>query len=61
MTHLKVYWKQLGGHIHCRVFSGKSQHVTHGKNGDLIFDLTEWRDGVALALYRIADVAPEEE
>lgn len=32
---IKVYWKQLGGHIHCRVF-------TTALVGELIFSENEW-------------------
>jgi len=60
MTSLRVYYKILGGHVHCRVFSGKAPDLTHGKNGDLTFSVEEWGgDGVYNALSRIADVREE--
>lgn len=61
MTNLRVYWKQLGGHVHCRVFSGRDALLTHGKNGDLVFDEREWNgpNGVFEKLVRIAQVLPE--
>lgn len=33
-----VYWKQLGSHIHCRVF------VNGAKSGDLVVTEDEWAD-----------------
>lgn len=39
---LKLYWEQLGGHIHCRSFSGVSPANTHALNGQLVFDSREW-------------------
>lgn len=40
--HFKLYWKQLGGHVHVRVFSAADTRLTHGKNGDLCFRPDEW-------------------
>jgi hypothetical protein len=40
--HLRLYYQQLGGHFHCRLFSAPEPHFTHGKNGDLVFDEREW-------------------
>lgn len=42
MTHIRIHYKVLGGHVHCRVFSGPASDLTHGKNGDLVFDEREW-------------------
>jgi hypothetical protein len=33
---IRIYWKLLGGHIHCRVFMSGSM------NGTLVFDEAEW-------------------
>ena len=60
MTSLRVYYKILGGHVHCRVFSGKAPDLTHAKNGDLALSVEEWNaDGVYDALSRIAEVREE--
>ena len=60
MTSLRVYYKVLGGHVHCRVFSGKAPDLTHAKNGDLAFSVEEWNaGGVYDALSRIAEVLEE--
>ena len=33
---MRVYFRILGGHVHCRVFT------TGSKCGDLVFALNEW-------------------
>ena len=43
---IRIYYKQLGGHFHCRVFSGPTGSA--GKNGDLVFGNQEF------ALFRLA-------
>lgn len=42
MTHTRIHWRILGGHVHTDWFSGKASGLPHGKNGDLIFTLAEW-------------------
>ena len=42
MTHFRLYWLKLGTHVHVRVFSGKHERLTHGKNGSLVFTTSEW-------------------
>jgi hypothetical protein len=42
MTHFRVRWKKLGGHVHVRVFTAGRPALTHGKNGDLVFREDEW-------------------
>lgn len=34
---MKIYWKLLGAHYHCRVFF-------NGKSGDLVCGFDEWRE-----------------
>lgn len=42
---IKVYWKKLGGHIHCRVFAGKRDSTSKGLCGTLVFaDGAEWTE-----------------
>lgn len=48
MSHFRLRWKKLGGHVHVSVWAGTSQVTTHGKNGDLIFTEQEWDDFVVL-------------
>lgn len=56
--NLRLYYQTLGGHVHVRVFSGKSKELTHGKNGDLVFSVEEWP--VMYAKFTsIAEVRPE--
>ncbi len=57
--HLRVYYRQVGGHVHCRVFSGPSKEKTHAKNGDLTFSEAEWHASVWDALVSIAEVVQE--
>jgi hypothetical protein len=55
-SHLKVVYQQLGGHVHCMVFSLTSQRSsTYAKNGDLVFSVEEWPI-VKEKLERIASV-----
>lgn len=51
--HMRLYWRKLGGHYHCRLFSG------NGKSGDLVFDEREWPHVLA-AFEVIAQVAEDE-
>lgn len=44
MTKFKVYYKLLGGHVHCKVYAGPSFDQTMGKAGDLTFRRDEWMD-----------------
>lgn len=38
----KLVSKQLGGHVHCRLFSRRRGQVTWAKCGDLVFCEEEW-------------------
>lgn len=35
---LRIYYAQLGGHIHCRVFLGKAKNMTFQKLCDITLD-----------------------
>lgn len=48
---LRIRYQQLGGHMHCRVFTAKSPELTFAKCGDLVFDEHEWPE-VVVALSR---------
>lgn len=43
---IRIYYKILGAHVHCRVYSGYGEAL--GKSGDLVFRLGEWEDVVDL-------------
>lgn len=58
--NLRIYYKQLGGHVHCRVFVGKAKGFTHAKSGDLVFGAEEWPI-ISDMLRSIAEVLPEED
>lgn len=58
--HLRLRYKVAGGHVHCRLFVGKRKELTHGKAGDLVFDVDEWPE-VRGSFETIGDVEPEDE
>ena len=39
---IRLYWKKLGGHVHCRLFTAPAKYQTHGKAGNLVFAEGEW-------------------
>jgi hypothetical protein len=57
---IRIRYKILGGHVHCRVFTGLEHGHTFAKCGDLVFTLEEWKAKVQADLGNIADVLPEE-
>jgi hypothetical protein len=42
MIHVRIHYFVAGGYVHCGHFSAKTEDQTHGKNGDLVFDIREW-------------------
>jgi hypothetical protein len=42
VTHTRIQYKIMGGHVHASFFSGTARDTVHGKNGDLVFTLDEW-------------------
>lgn len=58
MTHFRLRWRKLGGHVHVNVWSGTERETTHGHNGELSFRENEWDDFVALCR-EIAGAGPE--
>lgn len=43
MVSIKIRHRKLGGHVHADIFTSEfGPETTHGKNGSLIFRLTEW-------------------
>lgn len=39
---IRIRWKKLGGHVHCRVFTASRRDETFAKCGDLVFSEGEW-------------------
>ncbi len=44
MTHFRLRWEKVGGHVHVSVWSGTSRETTHARNGTLIFRENEWNN-----------------
>jgi hypothetical protein len=42
MSHFRFRFEIAGGHVHMRLFAGKSSEVTHGKCGDLCMTYVEF-------------------
>lgn len=55
---IRIRWKKLGGHIHCRVFTSRGKAFTFAKAGDLCFDESEW-DAVRDSLNGVVEFAEE--
>jgi hypothetical protein len=56
----RLRFKQLGGHIHCRLFQAAVAGHTWQKNGDLVFDEPGWRSFQSVIWKRI-EVLPEDD
>ena len=39
---IRIRFKKLGGHYHCRVFSAPQRGYTYALCGELVFDEREW-------------------
>jgi len=39
---IRIRYKILGGHVHCRLLTSKSMGHTFAKCGDLVFSIEEW-------------------
>jgi hypothetical protein len=46
--HFRFRYRQLGGHVHVRLFTGEARERTHDHNGTLAFREDEWRIFVGL-------------
>lgn len=42
MIYIRIRWKKLGAHYHCRVFTSQNLNGTFARNGELVFDEREW-------------------
>ena len=49
MNAFRIWFRKLGGHYHCRMFSARNPHETFAKNGELVFDEQEF-DSVKAAM-----------
>lgn len=47
MTHFRIRFAKLGGHVHASVFSGLPGG-TFAKNGDLTFSVEEWPEFMSM-------------
>lgn len=57
---IRIRYKELGGHIHCRVFVAKAKNMTFEKTGDLVFDAGEQWNTVRDMLHSAVEFLPEE-
>mgnify|MGYP001617173445 CR=1 FL=1 len=44
MTYIRIRFKKLGGHYHCRVFTTQTYDGTYANCGDVCFDKQEFAD-----------------
>lgn len=58
---MRIRYKQLGAHVHCRVFTARGPNQTFAKSGELVFREDEWADVMALFECGGAEVLREEE
>ena len=56
---IRIRYRKLGGHIHCRVFTAKAKNMTFAKVGNLIFSEEEWPTVVDM-LHSACEIIPEE-
>lgn len=42
MKKLRIRWRKLGGHYHCRIFSG-IEGQTFAKLGEIVLDEDDWK------------------
>jgi hypothetical protein len=42
MSVMRVRYKKMGGHYHCRIFTAKEWHLTFANCGELCFSEDEW-------------------
>lgn len=57
---IRIWYRRLGGHIHCRVFTATAKNMTFAKVGNLIFSEAEW-DAIRNQLQSAIDFLPEVE
>lgn len=57
---IRIYYKKLGGHIHCRVFLGKAKNMTFNKSGELVLSEGEQWDTFRDILQSAVEFIPED-
>jgi hypothetical protein len=58
---IRLRYRVLGGHVHCRLFTAPASDQTFAKSGDLVFRVEEW-DAVRAAGAKAGfEFVPEEE
>jgi hypothetical protein len=55
----RLRFRQVGGHVHCRLFTAKRAGTTFANCGNVVFDALEW-PRVRAALADLIEVLPEE-
>ena len=61
MTQMRIRFCQLGGHIHCRVFTRTLPTETWAKCGDLVFAEDEWQAVSAIFIRGRIELLKEEQ
>lgn len=56
---IRLRFRWLGGHVHCRLFTAREVNQTFAKCGNLVFDEREW-PAVKAQFERIGEVLPED-
>lgn len=44
MTYIRIRYKRLGRHFHCRLFTSELKNGTYANCGELVFDEHEFLD-----------------
>ena len=57
---LRLRYRTLGGHVHCRLFTAAHPDMTFAKSGDLVFAIDEWADVRAL-LVPVVEIVHEDD
>lgn len=42
--NIRIRYRKVGGHFHCRVFTAKAKNMTFARCGELVFNEAEWLD-----------------
>lgn len=57
---LRLRYRTLGGHVHCRFFTAPLPDTTFAKNGELVFSMDEWAD-VRARLEHVVEIRHEDD
>ena len=58
---IRLRYRVLGGHVHCRLFTATAKHLTFAKSGDLVFRVEEWDAVCAAAAKAGIELVPEDD